>query len=383
MIYRDLYNRIKELSSHYPVIGLTGPRQSGKTTLLREMFSDFRYVNFEDIDIREYAEQDPRSFLKEYDKKVIFDEAQHVPELFSYIQTKVDEDGIMGNFILSGSQNFNLMERITQSLAGRVALFKLFPFDLRELKKANSLNEDLSKTLTKGFYPAIYQRQLDQDHYYANYIETYVQRDVSQLVNIQDNKAFKNFLKLCAFRAGQLLNYTDLARDAGISHATSRNWLSILETSYVLFTLPPYYENFGKRLIKSPKLYFYDTGLLCHLLGIRKSKIHPTSAHWGQVFENLVIAEMVKQNAHRIDLKDFYFWRDSKGHEIDLLYPSEEALVTYEIKASSTILSRMFEGLDYFENISTRPVKEKILIYGGNQTQKRSRYIVLPWSQIG
>jgi predicted AAA+ superfamily ATPase len=381
MIYRYLSEKIREVINHYPIIGLTGPRQSGKTTLLKNIFSEFKYVNFEDLDTREFAKTDPRSFLEQFGEKVIFDEVQNVPELFSYLQTKVDAEGKMGNFILSGSQNFNLMEKITQTLAGRVALFRLFPFDSTEMKKADWLKVDLPITMSKGFYPAIFHRKLDHDIYYANYIETYVQRDVSQLVNIQNKNAFKNFLKLCAYRAGQLLNYNDLARDAGISHSTARNWLSILETSYVLFLLPPYFENFGKRLIKSPKLYFYDTGLLCHLLGVRKSNIGPTFSHWGHIFENMIISDLLKQNEHSVGLKEYYFWRDSNGHEIDLLYREGDSFSIYEIKASGTVQSKMFEGLNYFYDISGNKVKEKILIYGGKQIQKRNEILILPWSE--
>jgi uncharacterized protein len=381
MIYRDLSEKIIEVIKHYPIIGLTGPRQSGKTTLLKNILIDFRYVNLEDMDTREFAQNDPRSFLERYNGKVILDEVQHVPELFSYIQTKVDAEGKMGDFILSGSQNFNLMEKITQTLAGRVALFRLFPFDIAEMKNAGWFEEDLPTTLSKGFYPAIFNRKLDHDLYYANYIETYIQRDVSQLVNIQNTKAFKKFLKLCAFRAGQLLNYNDLARDAGVSHTTASNWLSILETSYVLFTLPPYFENFGKRLIKSPKLYFYDTGLLCHLLGVRKMNIDPNFSHWGHIFENMVISDLLKKNEHRIGMREYYFWRDSKGHEIDLVYKDGDAFNIYEIKASSTIQSKMFEGLNYFHEISGKRVKDKILIYGGKEIQKRTEFRILPWSE--
>ena len=382
MVYRGLYKKIQSVLGHYPVIGLIGPRQSGKTTMLKGMFPDYAYVNFEDIDIRQFATEDPRGFLLQYSGKVIFDEVQHVPELFSYLQSKVDSEGKMGDFIISGSQNFQLIEKITQILAGRVAIFRLFPFTVQEMKEGNWLDKNLANVISKGFYPAIFQRALDPDFYFANYLQTYVQRDISKLVNIQDNLTFKRFLKLCAFRAGQVVNFNELARDAGISHTTARNWLAILETSFILYTLPPFFENFGKRLIKSPKLYFYDTGLLSHLLGIRKGAVDPTHAHWGQLFENMIVSEYIKQDAHEAGMREFYFWRDSKGHEVDLLYQDGDKLTIIEIKASKTVLLKMFDGLNYFENISTWKIQDKVLVYGGDQPQVRTDYKVVPWSEL-
>lgn len=379
MIYRALSAEILDTLTKYPILCLTGPRQSGKTTLLKDMIPNYRYITLENPEHREFAVKDTKGFLSEYSDKIIFDEVQNVPELFSYLQGIVDENQIMGQFVLSGYQNFNLMERITQSLAGRVALFRLFPFELAEMKSAGWLSEGLSDVLTRGFYPALYQRDIDQDRYFADYLDTYVNRDVSQLVNVQDTVAFKTFLKLCAIRAGQLLNVNDLARDAGVSHTTARNWLSILETSYILFQLSPYFQNFGKRLIKRSKLYFYDVGLLCHLLNIRKGKLSPMHPMWGHLFENLIVCELIKQNAHHVQHRDYYFWRDSKGHEVDLLFQQGESLHIYEIKATSTIQNKLFDGLDYFEKISTVPLAQKALIYGGDNGQKRTTHTVLPW----
>ncbi len=382
MIQRINYKAIEKALGQYPIIALTGPRQSGKTTMLKSMFNAYRYVNLENPDIRNYAITDPRGFLSEYDANVIFDEVQQAPELFSYLQQIVDENKAMGQFVLSGSQNFHLMERITQSLAGRVAMFKLFPFEFKEMKKAGWLLDDLAQVLTKGFYPAIFERKLDQDQYYANYIDTYVKRDVSQLVNIQDNRTFNNFIKLCAARAGQILNLNDLARDAGVSHTTVKNWVSVLETSYIVFTLQPYFVNYGKRVIKSSKLYFYDVGLLCHLLSIRKSEISPLHPMWGNVFENMIVSELVKQNHHSGLLRDYYFWRDSKGNEVDLLYAEGQSLTTYEIKSSKTIQEKMFSGLKYFNTVAGGKVTNQFLIYGGNTTQKRTDFQVLPWEKV-
>ncbi len=382
MIHRINYSEIIEALSQYPLVALTGPRQSGKTTLLKSMFRDYRYVNLEAPDIRDFALKDPRAFLAEYSNKVIFDEVQRVPELFSYLQSIVDESELMGQFILLGSQNFQLMERITQSLAGRVAMFKLFPFEISEMNRANWLSDNLPEVFTKGFYPAIFERRLNQDRYYSNYIDTYVKRDVSQLLNVQDNRTFNNFIKLCAARSGQLLNFNDLARDTGVSHTTIRNWVSILETSYILFTIQPYYSNFGKRIIKSPKLYFYDVGLLCHLLNIRKGNLTPLHPMWGNVFENMIVSELIKQNYHSGLLRDYYFWRDSKGNEVDLLYMEGDSLITYEIKASKTIKEDMFKGLRYFDKITAGKVAKQYLIYGGNTPQKRTNFNVLPWVEV-
>lgn len=383
MIERVIYRQVISALDHYPILAITGPRQSGKTTMLRSMFPNFRYVNLENPDAREYAAQDPKSFLEEYDRHVIFDEAQRVPSLFSYLQAIVDDRQEQGQYILSGSQNFHLMEQITQSLAGRVALFRLFPFDLMEMKKAEWLSADLGQVFSKGFYPAIFERSVGQDGYYANYIDTYVRRDVSQLLNIHDDRLFKNFLKVCATRAGQILNLTDLARDIGVSHTTAKNWISILETSYVIYLLPPYYANFGKRVIKSPKLYFWDTGLLCHLLSIRKGNVSPVHPMWGHLFENMAVSELIKQNYHLNQLRDYYFWRDSHGNEVDLLYQERNKLNIYEMKSSTTISEKLTKSLNYFDRITGGQVGEKVLIYGGERNQRRTKFKAVSWQEIG
>ncbi len=383
-IKRNLFLPVQKLLSKYPIVTITGPRQSGKTTFLKNMFSDYRYVNLENPDFRLYAQNDPNGFLREYDKKVIFDEVQRVPHLFSYLQDKVDQDGIMGQYILSGSQNFHLMEAITQSLAGRVAIFKLFPLDFQEMKAENWLDETDSLTnLIRGFYPAIYTRNIPSKDFYSNYIQTYIQRDITTLINIRDMHSFQNFLALCATRAGQLLNLNSLANECGITQPTAKSWLSALENSFIVFQVQPYFKNFSKRIVKTPKLYFYDTGLLCHLLKIRDVKKLQTDPVKGMLFENLMIAEYVKQMHHHNDLKDVWFWRDSNGNEVDLLTEGDEGFSAVEFKASMTIMPDMFKGLTHFEAISGWKNLRKNLVFNGDQSQNRTAGKVVPWKDFG
>ena len=382
MIERNIAKVIKELMLVYPVIALTGPRQSGKTTLLKSMFKDYRYVSLENPDKRLFAEQDPNGFLELYNQKVIFDEVQRVPSLFSYIQTLVDESKIMGQFILSGSQNFSLIKSITQSLAGRVALFKLLPFDFEELQSQNLLPHDYASMIMRGCYPALYDRPIPTTAFYANYIETYVERDLSEILNVKDIRLFRIFLKLCAGRIGQQLNLTNLAKEAGISIPTVKSWLSILESSYIVYQLPPFFNNFNKRLVKSTKLYFYDTGLVSYLLGIKSEKSIQESEFKGALFENLVINEYIKQNYHHNLYREFYYWRDSNGHEVDLLVSNETAYDIVEIKATKTILPKLFDGLDLLKNIGKEKINRKILVYSGKESQNRSNYKVWAWNNV-
>lgn len=378
MLQRQITKTILRLLKQYPVLALTGPRQSGKTTLLKEILPHYRYVSLEDTDLRSFASADPKAFLQKYNSQVIFDEVQRVPELFSYIQTIVDASKEMGQFVLTGSQNFNLLEHITQSLSGRVILFKLLPFDFFELKQANVLPTDWKELLIKGFYPAIYDRNLNPSIYYSNYLQTYIQRDIAQLVNIQDHHKFNNFVKLCAGRVGQILNLSNLAKDAGISQPTAKAWLSMLEKSYIVFLLRPYFENFNKRIIKSPKLYFYDTGLASYLLDIRD--VDDISQNLkGNLFENLIVSDKYKQNEHQYQLKEYWYWRDSYGHEIDLLLKKGTNFSVFEIKSSKTILPKMIKGLDYFDKITNGKVNSKTLLYGGNEDEKRTNFIVKSW----
>lgn len=383
-VIRNIYLSMQRMKPKYPILALTGPRQSGKTTMLKTMFSEYRYVNLENPDARSYAENDPKGFLAEYDKFVIFDEVQRVPSLFSYLQAIVDDSGIMGQFILSGSQNFHLMQNITQSLAGRVAIFKLFPFDNKELKSRDWLDEeDYLTNMLKGFYPAIYDRNIPSKTFYNNYVQTYIQRDVTELINIRDLRSFQNFLGLCATRAGQLLNLNMLANECGISQPTAKSWLSALENSYIVFQLYPYHKNFSKRIVKTPKLYFYDSGLLCHLLKVNKNEQLQTHSFKGALFENAMIAEYVKQMYHHDNVKDIWFWRDSAGHEVDFMIEDSEGFEIVEFKASMTIMPEMFKGLDYFSQLSGWGNLKKTLVYGGNDTQNRTAGTVTPWKEFG
>ncbi len=376
---RSLKTAIDIYREKYPVIAITGPRQSGKTTFLKGEFPEYRYVNLENPDTRNFATTDPNAFLNLYDKYVIFDEVQRVPALFSYIQALVDESQIMGQFILSGSQNFHLMQNITQSLAGRVALFRLLPFDFTELKTAGLLDHDFAVNMYKGFYPAIYDRDIPSKMFYSNYIQTYIERDLSEIINVRDLKLFRNFISLCAARAGNVINLSSLANECGISQPTAKSWLSVLESSYIVFQFQPYFSNMNKRVTKSSKLYFYDSGLLCHLLKINDAGSLQLSNHKGSVFENMIIAEFLKSNYHQNLLRDFWFWRDAAGHEVDLLWQDDERLNLVEIKATQTIMSDLFKGMAYFENLAPQLVKSKTLVYAGMENQQRSSENVVSW----
>jgi len=334
----------------------------------------------ENPDTFDFANNDANGFFKQYDGNLILDEVQRVPKLFSYLQMKADETKSMGKYILSGSQNFHLMQNITQSLAGRVALFKLFPFDFSEMKTAKLLSKNYTDAMIKGFYPAVYDREIAPENFYKNYIQTYLEKDISQLVKVKNMRQFRNFLALCAARTGQLLNLNSVANECGISQPTAKAWLSVLESSYVVFLLQPYHENFSKRIVKTPKLYFYDTGLVCHLLKLDSGSLLTNHDFKGALFENMMIAEMIKQNEHNYLNYDFWFWRDSAGHETDVIMRKKnQVLHTLEIKATQTVTSKFFSGLNYFENTAKGKKITKTLIYAGNETQKRTKLKVLAW----
>lgn len=382
MIDRILTKKVKELISLFPIVSVTGPRQSGKTTLLRNIFPDYSYVSLETPDIREFAINDPRNFILTYSNKVIIDEAQRVPNLFSYLQTHVDEINKPGMYILSGSQNFLLMQQITQSLAGRVAILKLLPFSRTELKMASLLPADIDHEIFYGSYPRLYDVTIPPTDYYPNYIQTYVERDVRQLKNIGDLSLFIRFLKLCAGRIGQLLNMSSLANDCGIAVSTAQSWLSVLETSYIIHLLRPDHKNFNKRLVKSPKLYFFDTGLACNLLEIKEpSQVHNHYIR-GNLFENYIINEFVKRAYNSGDEPNLSFWRDNKGNEIDLIHSQENTQSAYEIKSGMTLSPDYFKGLTYWAQLSQSDTEHLSVIYCGNNSFSTSNGNLLSYKDL-
>ena len=330
MIPREITSKLRDLSLKFPITTITGPRQSGKSTLLKNQFPDYSYVSLENPDIREFAKTDPHGFLATYPSHAIFDEVQRVPELFSYLQTHVDEIDEPGMYLLAGSQNFQLMQGISQSLAGRTALLKLLPFSRKELHNASILPETIDEQMFKGFYPRLYDRNISPTDYYPAYIQTYVERDVRDILKVSDLNKFIKFIKLCAGRIGQILNLTSLANEVGISSTTADGWLSVLEASYICYRLEPNFNNFNKRVIKSPKLYFYDTGLACSLLGLTSTAQIEIFYLRGAIFENLVINQFVKDYYNKGIKPDLSFWRDSQGNEMENLTTSSGKVLSFE-----------------------------------------------------
>lgn len=382
-IDRTMAKEIRKRISQFPILAVTGPRQSGKTTLLKTLFPDYRYVSLENPDLRTFAREDPNGFLQQYAAKTIFDEVQRVPELFSFLQTAVDKSGQMGQYILSGSQNFHLLTQITQSLAGRVALFRLLSLDTQELAQAQKLPSNYLEACILGGYPAIYHRGIDPTDFFANYVRTYIEKDVTELINIRDLNSFRTFLGLCATRAGQLLNLTGLANECNISQPTAKAWLSVLESSYLVFLLYPYHENFNKRLVKTPKLYFYDVGLLTHLLQIREPEELAINRLKGNIFENFVIANFQKLNENRYQHRTYYFWQDHNGLEIDLLFKTANAFDVYEMKSTKTLGSALFKNLHHFAELVAPQAVPPYLVYGGDEAVVRNKVQVLPWNTTG
>lgn len=378
MIERTLAAKMISLAQKFPVITLTGPRQSGKTTLVRSAFPDLSYVSLEEPDIRLFALNDPRGFLANYPSGAILDEVQHTPELFSYIQRIVDENHQV-LFILTGSSNFLLMEKISQTLAGRTAVLHLLPFSLKELGQLADTYENM---IFKGQYPRIYDRDISPTDFYPAYIQTYVERDVRLMKNIGDINAFIYFTRLCAGRIGQRLNYTSLANDAGISPNTARSWLSLLENSYILYRLQPYFRNFNKQLVKSPKLYFYDTGVACSLLGIRESEQINLHYMKGSLFENLIINEFIKHNYNRGEIRHPYFWQDNHGREVDCLLENGNRVIPVEIKAGKTISTSYFDNLKAWRSLAALPEDQGYVVYGGEQSLQTSAGTIISWRHL-
>jgi hypothetical protein len=381
-INRTIEPVLSALAGRYPVITMTGPRQSGKTTLCRKAFAHKPYANLESPDTRQFAIDDPKGFLAQFPDGAILDEIQRAPDLVSYLQQMVDEDQREGRFVLTGSQQFEVSDAINQSLAGRTALVKLLPFTIEEIQSAFSM-PNVDSLLYHGFYPRIWDKRLNPTQALGDYYETYIERDLRQLVAIKDLNRFQHFIKLCAGRTGQLLNVNSLANDAGISHTTARNWLSVLEASYIIFLLQPYYSNISKRLVKSPKLYFYDIGLAAFLLGIENDKQISRDPLRGNLFENMVIAETLKHRFNSGKKSNLYFYRDSKGNEIDLLLVNGPDIFPIEIKSGMTITRDYFKGLNHFIKLFPKRIHAGSgLVYGGNEHQSRTGVSIVPLSHL-
>jgi len=381
MIHRSISATIQRLAAGFPVVVLTGPRQSGKTTLVKAIFPDKPYISLENPDIRLFANEDPRGFLARYPEGAILDEVQRAPELLSYIQGIVDEQRMAGRYILTGSQNFALSRQLSQSLAGRAGIAQLLPLSGRELAAEKLLSTGLDVWLFTGGYPALYSTGVSPSDWFASYVATYLERDVRDLTSVRDLITFQRFLRLCAARTGQLLNLSSLAIDCGIAQSTATAWLSILEASYIVFRLTPHFANFGKRLVKTPKLYFHDTGLAAFLLGIQTPEQLATHSSRGALFETMVVAEYLRERWNRGAASNLYFWRDSSGNEVDLLLDEAGTLYPVEIKSGQTVAADMFKTLKKWQTISGSTV-EPCLVFGGEGAYLRSGVRVRGWRDM-
>jgi len=383
MIPRDAEKEILLLAKQFKAVAIVGPRQSGKTTLTKALFPDKPYVNLENPDMRNFATEDPRGFLNQFRFGAIFDEAQRVPELFSYLQQILDESTEYGLYIITGSNNFLLQQSISQSLAGRVGYLNLLPLSLSEIQDNSALN--LNNLLLRGGYPSLYVNAIDAQKWYSNYIRTYVERDVRLIKNITNLTAFERFIRLCAGRVGQLLNMNSLGVEVGVDSKTIQSWIGILETSFIAFRVQPYHQSFNKRIVKMPKLYFYDTGLVAALLGIDHENQLDVHVYRGALFENLIVLELLKARFNRGKMNPLYFWRDSQGHEIDILFESRNALVPVEIKSGQTITPSYFKGIEYWQKLTKYTQGNRgFVVYAGSTIQNRSQDIsVLPYHNMG
>ncbi len=379
MIYRNMTATLQRLANAFPVIAITGPRQSGKTTLAKSVFADKPYVTLEDPAERAFAMEDPKGFLQRFRDGAIFDEAQRWPDLFSYLQGMVDEAPVPGKFIVTGSQQFGLLSGVSQSLAGRVGMTTLLPLSLSEIPGVGEHSISLDHLLLRGCYPALHARNMLHGDWFSSYTATYIDRDVRQVIKIQDLSVFQRFVRLCAGRNGQLLNLHALAGETGISHTTARSWLSVLESSYLVHLLPPYYRNFGKRLVKTPKLYFIDQGLACWLLGIRSSEllaIHPLR---GAIFESCIVSECLKARYNRGLPADLYFWRDNNGLEADIVFERGRMLQPIEIKSGQTITGDYIRSGLKAARFAADEALQPWLIYGGDDSYERGGVTVMSW----
>ncbi len=379
---RHAINSALRLARGFPILALTGPRQAGKTTLARMAFGDKSYVSLEDPEEREFALTDPRNFLARFPQGAILDEIQRVPSLFSYLQGLVDARQRMGDFILTGSQQFSLHAGISQSLAGRVGLLQLLPFSMGELADAEQQPAALETQLLIGGYPPLYDRPIAPPDWFGNYVATYLERDVRALLAVRDLTLFQRFLKMCAARSGQLLNLSALAADCGISHVTAREWLSVLEASYVIHLLRPWHNNLGKRLVKTPKLYFLDTGLLAWLLGIHDAATLSTHAQRGALFETLIVVEFIKHAYNAGRTAELYFWRDSNGHEVDLLVQQGTHMRPVEIKSGATFASDWLRSVTKWRALAGELAAPSWIVWGGLQSYSREGCEVVAWRDL-
>ncbi|MDP2365916.1 MAG: ATP-binding protein [Ignavibacteria bacterium] len=375
---RGITPHLKKMLKKFPIISLTGPRQTGKTTLLRNEFKDYKYFNLERPDLRELIIGDPLGFLRNNGKKIIFDEAQNLPELFSYIQADSDESNLVGKYILSGSQSFLLNEKISQSLAGRVSVNILLPFDFSEYPKLKS--SSVEELILSGFYPRLHESKINYSDFYPSYLQTYIERDLRTLSGIENLNTFSRFLSLCAGRVGQILNLSSLANDCGVSVNTAKSWISLLEASYIVYLLQPFHKSFNKRIIKSPKLYFYDTGVVSSLLRISNKEMLRSHYLYGALFENFVISEVIKKKYHSGTQPSVYYWRESNGTEIDcIIEGGNNRLYAIELKGGETFNNDFLRNLKIFENLQKDiPIKSKV-IYNGEIKSKISGIEIMNW----
>lgn len=384
MIRRDLQKTLERLAGQVPVIAVLGPRQSGKTTITRSVFSQHRYVLLENLDEKALATEDPRLFFKKYENPhgIIIDEIQEVPHLLSYMQGIVDTENRPGYFVITGSKNILMHEKISQTLAGRIALLTLLPLSISELRDESLLPSSIEEALFKGLYPRLYSQNIEASEWFANYISTYVERDARLVINIGNLATFQRFLKLCAGRIGQLLNYTSLANDCGISANTAKAWISLLEASYIIYLVQPYYKHFNRRIIRTPKLHFYDTGLACSLLDIESSQALFSHYMRGPLFESFVMNEFMKYRFNRSKKSNCYFWRDARGNEIDCLLEYGDRIVPIEIKSGLTINQNFFDPLIAWQNLANPENKEAFVVYGGKESHTRKHATVVGWDNI-
>jgi predicted AAA+ superfamily ATPase len=382
MIVRNISEKIRDAAGKMPVVCVTGPRQSGKTTLVKSLFPGYKYYNLEFPQHRQFAQTDAVGLLKDIESGIVIDEIQRVPELLSTIQFFVDEKRVVGKIVITGSQNMLLIQSVSQTLAGRVAIFTLLPFSIFELQGTSFEENSFENYMVKSLYPRIYDQGLNPGEWLQDYINTYIERDVRQVSLIKDLSLFNSFLRLCAGHTGQMVSYSTFSNNLGIDVKTVKAWFSVLETSYIIFMQPPYYNNFNKRIIKAPRLFFYDTGLACSLLGIRSAS--DLAAHYlrGGLFESFIISEFMKIIFNRKLNNRIYFFRDSNGNELDAVIEHSGFLKAVEIKSGKTIIPDFFKGFAYWDKIYEQPRSQKYLVYGGGENQNRSVAKVLSWQNL-